>query len=187
MTLPLYHRQRGKSTIPTTKSPADIDRWYRRLGAPEPPGGEPAVAWSVEPFPGSSAQVKAEPASYSAMSVLDVVSFKQRAAVDFLSTADVVAVLANVERESTPISTQPVRDPPSGTLVFYNKKNTKRFRDDGYQWRKIADGCVKESKTSLKIGGVVVLTGMYARLALWRGGSGNTRTKAGACGAAPKA
>ena len=91
----------------------------------------------MEPFPGSSAQAKAEPASYSAMSVLDVESIKQRAAVDFLSTADVVAVLANVERESTPISTQPVRDPPSGTLVFYNRKNTQRFRDDGYQWRKM--------------------------------------------------
>jgi hypothetical protein len=138
----------------------------RAFGAPEPSGGKPAVAWSVDPFPGSSAQVKAEPASYSAMTVLDVESIKQRAAADFLSKADVAAVLANVERLGTPISTQPVRDPPSGTLVFYNKKNTKRFRDDGYQWRKKKDGRqVQEYHEKLKIGGVVVLTVCYTRLA----------------------
>lgn len=106
------------------------------------------------------------PASWGAMTVLDMEAIMQRATVDFLTKSDVAAVLANVERLGIQISADVAQTPPSGSLVFYNKKTTKRFRDDGYVWRRTKGGRqVQEYHEKLKIGGVEVLTVCYTKLA----------------------
>lgn len=106
------------------------------------------------------------PAGWGATTVLDVEAIMQRATVDFLTKSDVAAVLANVERLGIQISADVAQTPPSGSLVFYNKKTTKRFRDDGYVWRRKKGGRqVQEYHEKLKIGGVEVLTVCYTKLA----------------------
>jgi hypothetical protein len=105
-------------------------------------------------------------ASACATTVLDMEAIRQTATVDFLTKSNVAGVLANFERLDTQISVDTVQTPPSGSLIFYNKKITKRFRDDGYDWRKKKDGRqVQEYHEKLKIGGVEVLRVCYTKLA----------------------
>jgi hypothetical protein len=98
--------------------------------------------------------------------VLDMEAIRQTATVDFLTKSEVAGVLANFERMGMQVSVDAVQTPPSGSLIFYNKKTTKRFRDDGYDWRKKKGGRgVQEYHEKLKIGGVEVLTVCYTKLA----------------------
>ncbi|KAL6220092.1 hypothetical protein ACLB2K_007849 [Fragaria x ananassa] len=61
------------------------------------------------------------------------------------------------------LSDKPAIQPPSGSLFLYNRKVFRRFRNDGYRWKKPENGkAVKEAHERLKAGGVDTLHCYYA-------------------------
>ena len=139
--------------------------------------GTDGMGWEPSPLGGAEAPVMAQPPSPAAAvpahkpaggrwsqprphvpasGVFEADAVMEKARKEWLHKSDVAKLLANHERLALPIQDAPQQKLPSGSLVFYDKRATRNFRGDGYDWRKKKDGKqVQEYHEKLKIDGVV--------------------------------
>ncbi|XP_052151839.1 calmodulin-binding transcription activator 4 isoform X1 [Oryza glaberrima] len=79
----------------------------------------------------------------------------------WLKPSEVYYILQNHER--FPITPEPPKKPPSGSLFLYNRRVNRYFRRDGHAWRRKKDGrTVGEAHERLKVGNVDALSCYYA-------------------------
>ncbi|XP_006652212.1 calmodulin-binding transcription activator 4 isoform X1 [Oryza brachyantha] len=79
----------------------------------------------------------------------------------WLKPSEVYYILQNHER--FPITPEPPKKPPSGSLFIYNRRVNRYFRRDGHAWRRKKDGrTVGEAHERLKVGNVDALSCYYA-------------------------
>lgn len=59
------------------------------------------------------------------------------------------------------------KKPPSGSIFFFNKEKTKRYRSDGYEWktRRGNEKSIREDRMKLKVRGFQLLYGCYTHSA----------------------
>ena len=142
--------------------------------------GADGMGWDPSPLGGAEAPVMAQPPSPTAAvpahkpaggrwsqaaqprphvpasGVFEADAVMEKARTEWLHKSDVAKLLANHERLALPVQDAPQQKLPSGSLVFYDKRATRNFRGDGYDWRKKKDGKqVQEYHEKLKIDGVV--------------------------------
>jgi len=74
-----------------------------------------------------------------------------------------ITYLLDPKTSPLPISSgPPKRQPPSGTLILYNRVVTRRYKDDGYRWvKKRNSNKVREDHVKLRIDGVNRVSGSY--------------------------
>ncbi|KAF0924982.1 hypothetical protein E2562_015045 [Oryza meyeriana var. granulata] len=79
----------------------------------------------------------------------------------WLKPSEVYYILQNHER--FPITPEPPKKPPSGSLFLYNRRVNRYFRRDGHAWRRKKDvRTVGEAHERLKVGNVDALSCYYA-------------------------
>lgn len=92
------------------------------------------------------------------------IGFLEIARRRWLTSEEVEAVLCAVDggfREI--VKEEPLFQPPSGTLVVYDKSALRHFRRDGHDWVKKRDGStVREDNEKLKVRGIVTLSCGYS-------------------------
>ncbi|XP_010926832.1 calmodulin-binding transcription activator 4 isoform X2 [Elaeis guineensis] len=80
----------------------------------------------------------------------------------WLKPVEVLFILHN--HESFQLSNKPPDKPPSGSLLLFNRRVLRNYRNDGYLWRKKNNGrTLAESHEHLKVGAAEVLSCYYAR------------------------
>ncbi|KAK3144951.1 hypothetical protein QOZ80_4AG0320280 [Eleusine coracana subsp. coracana] len=91
----------------------------------------------------------------------DINALREEAKTRWLRPAEVYYILQN--HESFPITPEPPKKPPSGSLFLYNRRVNRYFRRDGHAWRRKKDGrTVGEAHERLKVGNVDALSCYYA-------------------------
>ncbi|XP_062225452.1 calmodulin-binding transcription activator 4-like isoform X2 [Phragmites australis] len=85
----------------------------------------------------------------------------EEARARWLKPSEVFYILHNHER--FPVTPEPPKKPPSGSLFLYNRRVNRYFRRDGHSWRRKKDGrTVGEAHERLKVGNVDALSCYYA-------------------------
>lgn len=93
---------------------------------------------------------------------LDIAKLMAEACMRWLRPNEVHAILSNYT--CFRVQPQPVDNPPSGTLLLFDRKMLRNFRKDGHNWRKKKDGkTVQEAHEKLKIGNEERIHVYYAR------------------------
>ncbi|GJN27835.1 hypothetical protein PR202_gb15889 [Eleusine coracana subsp. coracana] len=91
----------------------------------------------------------------------DINALREEAKTRWLRPVEVYYILQN--HESFPITPEPPKKPPSGSLFLYNRRVNRYFRRDGHAWRRKKDGrTVGEAHERLKVGNVDALSCYYA-------------------------
>ncbi|KAL6652764.1 hypothetical protein ACP70R_011689 [Stipagrostis hirtigluma subsp. patula] len=91
----------------------------------------------------------------------DIDVLREEAKVRWLKPSEVYYILQN--HEKFPITHEPPKKPPSGSLFLYNRRVNRYFRRDGHAWRRKKDGrTVGEAHERLKVGNIDALSCYYA-------------------------
>lgn len=99
--------------------------------------------------------------SHVSNEIMNLDNILTAASFQWLNTSQ-IAYLLDPKRSPLQFSTFPHKKPPSGTLLLFNRRVTRRYKNDDYNWvKKRNSNKVREDHVKLRLNGKPFISGIY--------------------------